>query len=263
MDKMIVVVLPSERAAYEARNALSALDQEGSIALYGAAVIAKDAGGKVTVKQEADQGPLGTAVGLLTGTLIGLAAGPAGAAIGAASGAYGGGMFDLVRMGIGTDFVDDVKDTLRPGKFAVIGEIDEDWVTPLDSRMEALGGEVFRRPRTEVVDAQLAAEEAAVKEELAGLKAEASKATGEAKAKVQKRIDATSTRLRGLQSRAKSAHESEKQQMAEKLRVLQDRTAHAKDEAKAGLQKRAERMREAWERTKQKWGGGPSASTDK
>lgn len=163
MDKMLVVVLPDEKSAYEARNALDALDHEGSIALYAAAVVAKDAAGRVSVRQEADEGPLGTTVGLLTGTLVGFIGGPAGAAIGGAVGAYGGGMFDLVRVGIGTDFVDEVSSSLRPGKVAVIAEIDEDWVTPVDSGMDALGGEVFRRARTEVVDDQISAEQDALR----------------------------------------------------------------------------------------------------
>jgi uncharacterized membrane protein len=261
MDKMIVVVLPDEKAAYEARNALSALDQEGSIALYAAAVIAKDSAGRVSVKQEADEGPLGTMVGLLTGTLVGLIGGPAGAAAGAAVGAYGGGMFDLVRVGIGTDFIDEVASSLRPGKVAVVAEVDEDWVTPLDSRMEALGGEAFRRSRTEVVDAQISAEQAALEQDIADLKAEAAKTTGEAKAKVQKRIDAASARLQGLRSRAKATYAGEKQQMDAKLGVLRDRTARAKGEARAGFQQRVDRLRKAWERTKEKLAG--TASTER
>jgi uncharacterized membrane protein len=268
MDKMLVVVLPDEKSGYEARNALLALDQEGSISLYAAAVIAKDQTGRVSVKQEADPGPLGTMIGLMTGTLGGLIAGAAGAAAGAtaagaAMGAYGGGMFDLVRVGIGTDFVDEVAGSLKPGKVAVVAEIDEDWVTPVDSRMEALGGEVFRRARGEVVDAQISAEQEALKEEIADLKAEAAKATGEAKAKVQKRADAANARLQGLQSRAKTAFQSEKQQIDAKLRVLKDRTAKAKGEAKAGLQQRADKLRKAWQRTEEseeRWGG--TASTD-
>jgi uncharacterized membrane protein len=258
MDKMLVVVLPDEKSAYEARNALTTLDQEGSISLYGMAVIAKDQTGRVAVKQEADQGPLGTLVGLMTGTLAGLVAGPAGAVAGATMGAYGGGMFDLVRVGIGTDFVDEVSGSLKPGKVAVIAEIDEDWVTPVDSRMEALGGEVYRRARGEVVDAQLSAEQAALKEEIADLKAEASKSTGEAKAKVQKRVDAANVRLQGLQSRAKTALQSEKQQLDAKIRLMKDRTAKAKGEAKAGFQKRAEKLRKAWQHTEEseeRWGG--------
>jgi LPS O-antigen subunit length determinant protein (WzzB/FepE family) len=163
-------------------------------------------------------------------------------------------MFDLVRVGIGTDFVEEVASSLKPGKVAVIAEIDEDWVTPVDGRMEALGGEVFRRARTEVVDDQISAEEDALKEEITELKAEASQAHGEAKAKVQKRLDAASARLTGLQSRARSSFENEKRQMDAKLRALQDRTAKAMGDAKAGFQRRIEKLRKAWEHTQDKHG---------
>jgi uncharacterized membrane protein len=166
MDKMLVVVFPNESAAYEGNKALSALDQEGSIVLYASSVIAKDASGHVTTKQEADEGPLGTTVGLLTGTLIGMIAGPAGALAGAYVGTLGGGMFDLTRAGVAVDFVDEVAGSLKPGKVAVVAEINEEWVTPVDTRMEALGGEVLRRARTEVVDAQITSEQAAMKEEI-------------------------------------------------------------------------------------------------
>lgn len=258
MDKMLVVVFPTESAAYEGQQALSALDQEGSIVLYAAAVIAKDAAGHTAVKQEADQGPLGTTVGLLTGTLIGLIGGPVGAAVGAYAGTVGGGMFDLTRAGVATDFVDEVARSLKPGKVAVVAEIDEEWVTPVDSRMEALHGEVLRRARTEVVDAQIASEQAAMQEEIAGLKAELAKATGEAKAKLQKRVDAADARLHGLQSRAKDSYDADRQQMEAKLRALQDRAAKAKGEAKTGFQQRTEKLRKAWERTKEKWGAAPT-----
>jgi uncharacterized membrane protein len=251
MDKMLVAVFPTEGAAYQGSKALSDLDQEGSIVLYATAVIAKDVGGKVTVKQEADQGPLGTTVGLLTGTLVGLIGGPVGAAAGGYVGMAGGGMFDLTRAGVAADYVDEVAKSLKPGKVAVVAEIDEEWVTPVDTRMEALGGEVLRRARSEVVDAQIASEQAAMKEEIAELKAEATKATGEAKAKLQKRIDAANVRLNGLQSRAKANHDADRQHMEAKLHVLQDRAEKAKDEAKAGFQRLSDRLRKAWERTKE------------
>ena len=86
MDKMLVVVFKDESRAYEGTNALRELHAEGSITLYAAAVIAKDAQGKVTVKQAADQGPAGTALGFATGGLIGMLGGPAGVALGAATG---------------------------------------------------------------------------------------------------------------------------------------------------------------------------------
>jgi hypothetical protein len=125
--------------------------------------------------------------------------------------------------------------------------------------MEALGGEVLRRARTEVVDAQIASEQAAMKEEIAELKAEASKAAGEAKSRLQKRVDAATTRLNGLRSRAKTAHEADRQQVEAKLRVLKERTASAKGEAKSGFQQRADKLRKAWDRIKQKWEATPPA----
>ena len=89
MDKMLVVVFDSELKAYEGSKALQELQNEGSINLYAKAVIARDASGKVAVKQQGDMGPVGTAVGLLTGSLIGLIGGPVGLAIGATPGRTG------------------------------------------------------------------------------------------------------------------------------------------------------------------------------
>ena len=146
-DKMIVVIFDNEKKAYEGVKALKDLDAEGSITLYASAVIAKDASGKLTVKQEADQGPLGTGVGLLTGSLIGLLGGPVGVALGASAGTFGGMLYDFAKVGVGEDFLDEVGQHLQPGKVAVVAEIWEEWVMPVDTRMEAAGGVVFRRAR--------------------------------------------------------------------------------------------------------------------
>ena len=87
---MIVVIFDNEKQAYEGSKVFKELDAEDSITLYANAVIAKDANGKLTVKQAADQGPLGTGVGLFTGALLGLPGGPAGVAVGALAGTTGG-----------------------------------------------------------------------------------------------------------------------------------------------------------------------------
>jgi uncharacterized membrane protein len=143
MDKMLVVVFRDESKAYEGSKALRELHAEGSITLYAAAVIGKDAQGKVTVKQAADQGPLGTLLGFSTGGLIGLLGGPAGLALGAATGSLTGSLYDLARAGISDDFLAEVSQHLLPGRTAVVAEIDEEWVTPVDSRMDTLGGSSF------------------------------------------------------------------------------------------------------------------------
>jgi flavin-binding protein dodecin len=73
-----------------------------------------------------------------------LLGGPAGLAIGALTGTVIGNIADLWVAGVGSDFLDEVSNVLTPGKYAIVADISEEWVTPLDTRMEALNGFVFR-----------------------------------------------------------------------------------------------------------------------
>ncbi|HEX2454029.1 MAG TPA: DUF1269 domain-containing protein [Vicinamibacterales bacterium] len=243
MDKMLVVVFKDETRAYEGNKALRELHNEGSITLYAAAVIAKDAAGKVTVKQAADQGPLGTALGMATGGLVGLLGGPAGAALGAAYGGMTGSLFDVVQAGISDDFLNEVTQRLLPGKTAVVAEIDEEWVTPVDARMEALGGIVFRRARGEFVDAQIERQSAADKAEFAKLKAEHDQAVGEAKTKLREKLDAAQSRLQAQGDAAKQKVAAIKRQTDAKIQLLKDQAAKARGDAKTRLERRAEETR--------------------
>jgi hypothetical protein len=51
---------------------------------------------------------------------------------------------DLFDLGVGRDFLDKVSRELMPGRTAVVSEVEEDWVTALDTRVEAIGGTVLR-----------------------------------------------------------------------------------------------------------------------
>ena len=64
---------------------------------------------------------------------------------GAAGGALGGWFADLYNLGVDAEFLDDVARVMTPGKYAVVAEVAEGWTAPVDARMEALGGTVFRR----------------------------------------------------------------------------------------------------------------------
>ncbi len=151
-NKILVSVFDSEQKAFEGLTALKDLHRDGDITVYASTVIAKDPSGTVSVRQEADNGPIGTLAGIVTGGLVGLLGGPAGVAVGAYIGGFGGLMYDLFQAGVSIDFVDEVSASLTPGKAAVIADIDETWVTPVDIRLGALGGTTFRRFPGEVVD---------------------------------------------------------------------------------------------------------------
>src|SRR5713226_1396600 len=172
MDRMLVVVFDNETKAYEGKKALLALDAEGSVGVYAYAVLAKHANGKATVKQGDDPGPIGTVLASSLGAVVGALGGPVGAAVGATAGASLGAGFDLNNIRIGSDFIDDVSAVLLPNRYAVVAEIDEDWTTPVDTRMEALGGLVFRRALKDVNDTVDREDVAAMKADRAQFKAE-------------------------------------------------------------------------------------------
>ncbi len=266
MDKILVIIFDNESKAYEGSRALQELQHEGSIHLYTKAVIIRDAGGKVEVMELSDKGPQGTAVGLLTGSLVGLVGGPVGLLIGAGAGTVGGSLFDLVSMGLGEDFLYEVGESLRPGKSAVVAEVWERWVLPVDTRMEALGGVVFRRVRRDILDDQIERDVATLKVEIAELEAERDQATGEAKGKLQKRVDAAKARLQATQDAIQARIEASQKETDAKIKSLQEQAAKesgerkAKREAriaelKADQKRRSDLLKQAWELTKQALSG--------
>lgn len=188
MERMLVVVFDNEKKAFEGESALKQLEREGSFGIYAGAVVVKHADGTVSVKQLDDSGPIGTLAGTAVGSLIGVLGGPVGLAIGAASGLALGALYDANDIRVGESFLDDVSKSLTPNKVAVVAEVEEEWTTPVDTRMEALGGTVLRRALWEVEDTADEKEGAAMEADLEQLKSEISKAHADRKAKLQKKI---------------------------------------------------------------------------
>ena len=221
MDRMLVVVFDNESKAYEGKKALQQLDNEGSISVYAYAVLAKRADGTVTVKDDDDLGPLGTLLGTSVGSLIGLLGGPAGLAIGATAGAAGGGVFDLHNLRIGEDYIDDVSKALLPNRFAVVAQADEEWTTPVDTRMEALGGIVFRRALSNVTDTVNQEEVTAMKADLAQYKAELAKEKADRHAKIQAKINQLEGKIQAHQQKAQERRRAAERQAQFKAQRLQ------------------------------------------
>jgi uncharacterized membrane protein len=252
MDKMLIVIFDSERQAYEGTRVLKELHDDGTITLYGESLIAKDADGTVAVKQAADQGPLGTAVGLVTGSLVGLLGGPVGLLVGAATGTVGGALFDIGTTVVGSDFLNEAAKGLQPGKAAVVAEVEEEWVLPLDIRMHDMGGTVFRRTRGEVEHAQIERDVAAMEADIAAMEAEYQQASGEAKTRLQASIDAATAQLQQARDRAKARVEATQREAEAKIAALKDQADRARAEQKAKIGKRAEEVRADYEERRAK-----------
>ena len=231
MDRMLVVVFDNQSKAYEGNQVLQQLDGDGSISVYRHALVAKNPDGTTTVRQSDDQGPLGTLVGTLLGGLIGLPGGPTGFGIGAAVGFVGGATADLNKARIGDDFIVDVAKVLSPNRAAVVAEIEEDSNTPVDIRMEAIGGRVFRRALSDIRHTLHDEKIAAIKADLAQMTAEHAKADADRKAKLQENINQLESKLQAWLEEDKERREAAEREAHAKAEILKAKAAIAKARA--------------------------------
>ncbi|HTP68786.1 MAG TPA: DUF1269 domain-containing protein [Dongiaceae bacterium] len=250
MERMLAVIFENETKAYEGSRALKELDQDGSIAIHAESVIQKNADGTVSMKQVDGDFPIRAVAGTGIGSLIGVLGGPVGLAVGAAIGASVGMLRDAYLADVNVDFLDDVATSLKPGKTAVLADVSEEWVTPVDSRMEALGGTVLRTEREHFEEERRTKELAALRVEIAELKAEHAHARAERKAKIQAKIDALNQKLQNKVDEAKQRSEALKKETDAKINALQEKAAKAQREAKATINARiAEIKKEHEERS--------------
>ncbi len=249
MERMLVVVFNDESKAYEASRALNQLDTEGSITIHAESVITKNADGTVTVKQADGDFPIRTIGGTAIGSLVGLLGGPVGLGIGALAGTMVGSFSDLFVAGVDSDFLSEVSGTLTPGKHAVVADISEEWVTPVDTRMEALDGFVFRTTRKNFEDDQRARDVAELKAEMEQLKAEHARAKAERKAKLQAKIDQLNTRLQKKLEQAKQRSEQIKNETEAKVQALQKKAVKAQGDAKAAIDARVNQIKKQYEQS--------------
>lgn len=116
MSDLIVMSFDSVATAEEVRGKVRGLQKQGLIALTDAAVISKDADGKINVHNEVSrETKVGAGVGALMGALLTVVF-PAGLLIGAVGGAAVGA---LVGNGVDKKFVEDVQNSLAPGSSAL------------------------------------------------------------------------------------------------------------------------------------------------
>lgn len=261
MDKVLVVVFHNEENAREGAHFLDELHYEGTITVYASAIIKKNIDGTMETVKEQDQGPIGTGVGVLAGSLIGMLGGPVGVAVGAYVGTLGGMVYDLAKAGVNDDFIDEVGEYLLPGRFALIAEMYEERVFPVDNRMAQLNGVVFRRFRGDVLDYQIERDAAAFRAEISDLESEIKTANAEAKASLQTKLDNAKAKLKATRENAKEALENEKRETEAKIDSLKQQISKANAETKAKLEKRieeikaehkarTERLNLAWENAK-------------
>jgi len=160
MRNYVAIVFDNTTKAYEALHAIWQLDDEMQITVHGTTVVHRNDWGSFQVDSKDTHPGLATAVGVGIGALLGALAGPAGAAIGAArgaaigaaSGGALGAVTDLGRADTRDQSRFETAWVLGRGQSAVIADVSEDSVGPIDERMRRLGGTVHRRAWSAVRD---------------------------------------------------------------------------------------------------------------
>ncbi len=247
MDKMLVVVFDDEKKAYQGSRALAELEREGSLSVHAKAVVERSADGTVYIPHTETDFPLRTVTGTAIGGLVGLLGGPVGVGIGAAVGSAVGVSADICRTGVNDDLLTSVLHSLSPGKFALLADISEEWVTPVDVRMEALGGVVYRTTRERAKYEQLAREHAEIRAEIDLLKKEFAETKADSKAELHARIDKLNSQLKAQSNQAKQISEQVKRQTQAKIQELQQRADNASADVKASLDAQVEQIHRDYE----------------
>ena len=242
MDKLVAVVFGDEKAAYAGVRAFAEMNTEGSVDVAQVCVIKKEPNGTISTK-EVDDFPIRTLAGTALGSMAGVLAGPAGLAVGASGGAFAGMIGDLYNVGVDEDFISDVGIALTPGKCAVIAEVEEEWVTPLDTRMESLGGVVYRALKADVREDQRKREIDSAKADLEQLKIEHAKAQADRKAKLQAQIEKINKRIDAKLARSQEEAQQAKRQLDARVKALQDKAEKQKGAAKAAVEARITKLR--------------------
>lgn len=228
MSKFVVVIFPDAQRAEAASGAMKELHSDTSLTLHGMAVVRKDAESGVAVSDRVEAGLPNAAIGALVGGLVGLLGGPVGMALGAGGGAWIGSWRDISHLGVGADFIEEVTRELEPGGAALVAEVDEELLAPLDERMEALGGVVIREWRADFPESQLLKEAAGRRMEVEQLRHELTVAEDARRKRLADRLERTRARLASIEDRARSKLGELDKETDDRVRSMQSQASSSR-----------------------------------
>jgi uncharacterized membrane protein len=143
---MFVAAFVDERAADAALEGLKEAKRSGEFYYDDAAVIRRDAEGKLHIKETGDMSTgKGAGIGALVGGVIGILGGPAGIAIGAGAGAAIGGIAAHHDAGFSNESLKEIGSALVPGSSAIAATTSQMFVEEV--RRQAQSGETLSAAR--------------------------------------------------------------------------------------------------------------------
>jgi uncharacterized membrane protein len=219
MENMMVIVFETETAVHDGALALKQLDEQGQISVHSIAVIEKNSDGTVGLAEE-DEFPTYAIKGTAVGSLIGLLEGPLGAVEGAKSGAMVGAADDLYNSEVNAEFLQKVASELSPSKYAVVADVSEEKMDPINTKMKALGGKIFRADKNAIENEQIKTFDKQISQ------MEKEKKSAERKAEIQTKIDELKAKRQRIIDRAKMRMEKTKREFKDKVQSLKKKSAN-------------------------------------
>jgi uncharacterized membrane protein len=142
--QLIVAAFDDEKAADEALKALKQAKRDRLIGIQNAAVLRKDAKGKLHIRETADMGGgKGAVIGGVAGAAIGLLAGPL-LVVPAAVGALVGGLAAKLRdSGFPDARLKEIGEGLKPESSAILAVVEHRWVEEVQREMEQAGADMM------------------------------------------------------------------------------------------------------------------------
>jgi uncharacterized membrane protein len=152
--QIVVAAFNDPNGADQALKALQEAKAAGLVTIDDAAVLTKDADGKLHLREPSDWGGgRGAALGGVAGAALGLLAGPIGLATGL--GALIGGLAAKLRdSGFSDDRLRKLGESLKPGTSAIVAVVEHRWVETLEKQLAEAGADTV----TEQVGADIAAQ---------------------------------------------------------------------------------------------------------
>lgn len=153
MSELIVVTFDSVEQAKAAREAIKRIQRDGMVVVEDAAVVSKDADGKLHIKNEGERSVgLGAGVGSMVGLLFSAVLPGLGLAIGAAGGAL---IAKLLDRGVEKQFVKDLAEQLQPGASAIFLVVNKHHPAAIREAFEPFSGKIAQTTLDEELADQL------------------------------------------------------------------------------------------------------------
>jgi uncharacterized membrane protein len=153
--QLLIAAFQDEGGASAALQMLKEAKKEKLVAIKDAAVLRKDAQGKLHVSETGDMtGTRGGAIGAVVGAGLGILTGGAALAI-AGIGAVAGGLAAKLRdSGFNDERLRKLGEGLKPGSSAIVAVIEHTWVKDMEEELRKAGADVV----TEAIAADIAAQ---------------------------------------------------------------------------------------------------------